>query len=63
MSISEWSETYVFLPAGASAVPGRWRTLPYQLGVMEAAKDSKVNKITLMWGSQLGKTTLLNNMQ
>ncbi len=62
MNISPWSEAYVYLPAGTSAVPGRWRTLPYQVGVMEAAENTKINKITLMWGSQLGKTALINNI-
>ncbi|MCF6777876.1 hypothetical protein L3V83_15010 [Thiotrichales bacterium 19X7-9] len=45
LSISEWSEQNVYLPAGVSAVPGRWRTIAYQKEVFEAIENPKVNKI------------------
>ncbi|WP_116963077.1 phage terminase large subunit family protein [Fastidiosibacter lacustris] len=61
LGISDWSESHVYLPAGTSAVPGRWRTIAYQKGVFEAIESPKTNKITLMFGAQLGKTSILNN--
>ena len=61
LTISEWSEQNVFLPTGTSARPGKWKTLPYQHGVFEALEDPKVNKVTLMFGAQLGKTQITNN--
>lgn len=61
LSISDWSESHVYLPAGTSAVPGRWRTIAYQKGVFEAIENPKISKITLMFGAQLGKTSIVNN--
>lgn len=61
LTISDWSTKNVFLPPGTSAIPGRWRTFPYQYGVFEAIEDPKTNKISLMWGAQLTKTSIVNN--
>ncbi|MBK2259000.1 phage terminase large subunit family protein [Francisella philomiragia] len=61
LDISSWANEHVFLPPGTSAKPGRWKTIPYQQGVFDAIEDPKVNKISLEWGAQLGKTALLNN--
>ena len=61
LSISDWSAEHVFLPNGTSASAGKWKTISYQHGVFDAIEDTKVIKVTLMWGAQLGKTALLNN--
>lgn len=61
LTISQWSERNVFLPPGTSARPGKWKTLPYQQGVFEALQDPNVEKVTMMFGAQLGKTQLVNN--
>jgi phage terminase large subunit GpA-like protein len=55
LTINAWSEEHVYLPAGTSAIPGRFKSLPYQRAVFEAAEDPKISKISLMWGAQLGK--------
>jgi phage terminase large subunit GpA-like protein len=36
MSLCEWAEANSVLSAETSAEPGRWHTLPYQRGVMQA---------------------------
>ncbi|MCF6777550.1 phage terminase large subunit family protein [Thiotrichales bacterium 19X7-9] len=61
LSISEWSEQNVYLPAGVSAVPGRWRTIAYQKEVFEAIENPKINKITLMFAAQTSKSSIINN--
>ena len=44
------------------AAPGKWRTEPYQREVMDAFTDNHVEKIIMMFGSQIGKTEMMLNM-
>jgi len=58
---SQWSEANVKIPLG-NAVPGaiRFANAPYQVEPLDMFADPDVERITLMWGAQLGKTQLLN---
>ncbi|MCF6766474.1 phage terminase large subunit family protein [Thiotrichales bacterium 19S3-7] len=62
LTISEWAEKYRYIPAGNSSIPGKWRTLPYQREVLNIATDPRVEKVTLMWGAQLGKTEMISSI-
>src|SRR6185436_19011328 len=44
----------------SAADPGRWRTLPYQRGPMEAITDPLVESVTLMKSARVGFTKMLN---
>ena len=35
LSLSAWSDEYAYLSVESSAEGGRWRTLPYQKGIMD----------------------------
>lgn len=58
---SEWSEANIKIPLG-NAIPGhiRFDNAPYQREPLDLFADPSVERITLMWGAQLGKTQLIN---
>jgi phage terminase large subunit GpA-like protein len=49
------------IPLG-NAIPGplRFANAPYQIDPLDAMDDPTVERVTLMWGAQLGKTLLIN---
>jgi len=58
---AEWAETNIKIPLG-NAIPGyiRFDNAPYQREPLDLFADPSVERITLMWGAQLGKTQLIN---
>lgn len=58
---AEWAEAHVRIPLG-NAIPGplRFDNAPYQVEPLNCLADPAVQRITLMWGAQLGKTSLIN---
>lgn len=58
---SEWAEANIKIPLG-NAIPGpiRFENAPYQIEPLNAFASRDVERITLMWGAQLGKTQVLN---
>ncbi|MEO3478149.1 phage terminase large subunit family protein [Phaeobacter sp. CAU 1743] len=54
---SEWAEENIKIPIG-NAVPGKMRfdNAPYQREVIDMTADPRCNRISLMWGAQVGKT-------
>lgn len=54
---SEWAEQNVRIPVG-NAVPGliRFDNAPYQREPLDMMADAECERITLMWGAQVGKT-------
>ncbi|MCF6777383.1 phage terminase large subunit family protein [Thiotrichales bacterium 19X7-9] len=62
LTISQWAEMYRYIPAGNSAMPGKWKTFSYQEEVLNIANDPRVEKVTLMWGAQLGKTEMISSI-
>lgn len=63
LKISEWADTYAYLPAG-SAEPGRWvtATAEYQRGIMDVFNDPLIETIVLMMGAQTGKSASFLNV-
>lgn len=62
MSLSEWSDAHAYLSAESSAQEGRWRTLPYQRGWLDAMTDPTVEQIVVMKSARVGYTKCLNNL-
>jgi phage terminase large subunit GpA-like protein len=60
LSLSEWADTYFYLSAESAAEPGRWKTLPYQRGMMDAVTDPKVEQISVMKSARVGYTKIMN---
>jgi len=59
---SNWADTYRKLSPEASSSPGQWHTADYQKDVMDAIVDPDIEKIVLMWSSQVGKTEIELNI-
>jgi len=59
LSPSEWAEQNVKIPVG-NAIPGKIRfdNAPYQREPLDMMDDPSCQRITLMWGAQVGKTQL-----
>lgn len=58
---AEWAEENIKIPLG-NAIPGyiRFDNAPYQREPLNLFVDPKVERVTLMFGAQLGKTQLMN---
>lgn len=58
---AEWAEENVKISLG-NAIPGpiRFDNAPYQIEPMNMMADPSVERVTLQWGAQTGKTQLLN---
>jgi len=62
LSLSQWADNYAYLSAESSAEGGRWRTLPYQKGIMDAITDPKVEQVTVMKSARVGYSKILNHI-
>ena len=60
LSLSEWAEEHFVLSTETAAEPGRWQTLPYQRGIMDAITDPAVTEVSLMKSSRIGYTLMLS---
>ena len=58
--LSEWADEHYYLSAESAAEPGRWRTLPYQRGIMDAFSDPRVEQVTVMKSARVGYTKILD---
>ena len=62
MSLSEWADANAFLSAESSAQEGRWRTLSYQKGIMDAMTDPTIEQIVVKKSARVGYTKCLNHL-
>jgi Bacteriophage tail assembly protein len=63
MSVSEWADKFRVIDRRISPEPGPWRTsrVPYTREPMDAFTDPTIERITLVWGTQSGKTSVIEN--
>ncbi len=54
LSLSEWADEYFYLSAESAAEPGRWRTLAYQRGIMDAITDPRVKRVSVQKSARIG---------
>jgi terminase, large subunit len=59
LNLDEWADQHFYLSAESAAEPGRWRTLPYQRGVMQAITDPTIERISLMKSARVGYTKII----
>lgn len=59
LSLSEWADRYFHLSAESSAAPGRWKSLPYQVGIMDAFTDPNVTFVSVMKSARVGWTKIV----
>jgi phage terminase large subunit GpA-like protein len=61
LSLSEWADEYATLSAESSAEAGRWSTIAYQKGIMDAITDPDIEQISVMKSARVGFTKILNH--
>ncbi|BBO92062.1 phage terminase large subunit family protein [Desulfosarcina ovata] len=61
LSLSQWADQHAFLSPESAAEPGKWHTLPYQRGIMDAITDPSVERITMMKSARVGYTKIVNH--
>jgi len=62
LSLSDWADQYAYLSAESSAEGGRWKTLPYQKGMMDAITNPDIEQITIMKSARVGYSKILNHV-
>lgn len=60
LNLSEWADEYFYLSAESAAEPGRWHTLPYQRGIMNAITDPSITQVSVMKSARIGYTKCMN---
>jgi phage terminase large subunit GpA-like protein len=60
LRLSAWADEHYYLSAESAAEPGRWHTLPYQGGIMDAFTDPHVEQVSVMKSARVGYTKCLN---
>jgi phage terminase large subunit GpA-like protein len=60
LSLSEWADDYFVLSPETAAEPGRFSTLPYQRGILDAITDPDITFVTLKKSSRLGYTIMVS---
>jgi phage terminase large subunit GpA-like protein len=59
VSLPEWIETNVRLPAGTTAEPGPIKLYPYQRGIAQAIGDPKIERVTVIKSARVGYTAVM----
>ena len=62
LNLSDWANEHAFLSAESSAESGRWHTLPYQKGIMNAITDPNIEQVTVMKSARVGYSKILNHI-
>jgi phage terminase large subunit GpA-like protein len=62
LSLSEWADEFGVLSAESSAEAGRWHTIPYQRGMMDAVTDPTIEQVTVLKSARVGYTKILNHV-
>lgn len=61
LTLSEWADKYAYLSSESSADVGKWKTLPYQKGMLDAVTDPKVERISIIKSARVGFTKLMGH--
>lgn len=60
LTLSEWADAHFYLSTESAAESGRWRTIPYQKGIMDAFTDPRVTHVSVMKSARVGWTKIVN---
>jgi phage terminase large subunit GpA-like protein len=60
LTLSEWADEYFVLSSESAAEPGRWKTLPYQKGLLDAITDPLVSEVSVMKSARVGFTLCMS---
>ncbi len=62
LSLSEWAAQYARLSHESSAEPGKWVSIPYQDGIMDAFTDPEIEVVVVKKSARVGYTKIINNV-
>lgn len=62
LNLSQWADEHAYLSAESAAEPGKWRTVPYQRGIMDALTDTTIERVIVMKSARVGYTKIINNL-
>lgn len=62
LTLSEWADRHAVLSAESAAEAGRWKTLAYQKGIMDAFTNPKVEMVVWMKSARVGATKIFNHL-
>jgi phage terminase large subunit GpA-like protein len=60
LRLSEWADANFALSAESAAEPGRWRSLAYQRGIMNAITDPDVERVSVKKAARIGYTKMVD---
>lgn len=60
LSLSAWADEHFRLSAESAATPGRWTTIPYQRGIMDAITDPAVEQVSVIKSARVGYTLMVS---
>jgi phage terminase large subunit GpA-like protein len=60
LDLSDWAERHFYLSAESAAEAGRWKTIPYQRGIMNAFTDPSITRVSVMKSARVGWTKIVN---
>lgn len=59
LDLATWADAHFYLSPESAAEPGRWRTLPYQVGILQALGDPAVRMVVWQKSARVGATKLM----
>ena len=62
LTLSQWASRYARLSLESSSEGGRWKSIPYQVGIMDAMTDPDIEQVTVMKSARVGYTKMLNHL-
>lgn len=62
LTLTQWAEKYAVLSKETSAQTGRFRSFPYQVGIMDAVTDPSVQLVTVQKSARVGYTKILDHV-
>jgi len=62
LTLSQWASKFARLSLESSSEGGRWKSIPYQVGMMDAMTDPDIEQVTVMKSARVGYTKMLNHL-
>jgi phage terminase large subunit GpA-like protein len=60
IALSEWADRHFRMSPESSATPGRWKTIAYQRGIMDAITDPRVERVSVQKSARIGYTKMID---
>ncbi len=61
LTLSQWADRYAYLSPENSADFGKWHSIAYQRGIMDAVTDPNTTTVTVMKSSRVGWTKIIDH--